>query len=55
MRALHRDHLAACQHRGVFGLRKPGADLPFVWTQVRERIAMAALYDELSLSCGHLS
>ena len=55
MRALHRNDLVAHEHGGVFGLWKPGADLPFVWTQVRERIAMAALYDQLSLSCGHLS
>ncbi len=56
MRALHRNHLIAREHHdGVLRLRKPGADLPLVWTQVRKRIAMAALCDQISLGRGHVS
>ena len=55
IRALHRDDLVAGEDESVFRLREPGADLSFVRTQVREWIAMPALYDQLSLSCGHFS
>src|SRR5580704_7601553 len=55
MRPPHHDDLVANQHGSVDRLRQPGPDLPFVRSQVGEWIAMAALYDQLSLSRGHLS
>ena len=46
--------LAACQHGSFFRLGEPGPDLPFVRSQERERIAMAALYDQFGLGRGHV-